>query len=305
MIIKGLDNGYLYTKDNEMRLFKSAYSRTDMSLTDKSKIIINGDNYYFGKGNTTADADKSDNKVTEVSILANLAMTFVTTGDNEYCIVGGLPIAQYKEHKGKFRDAIMRYNNSEVIYDNKLFKPHIREVDIFAQGVGALFNIGLPDGEYISFDVGSYTINVILIEIINGMPHIIKFDTWYDGILTLYSKIIFEVNRKFNVTLDIDYAEKIISRGRLVVNGENKNLDFIKLIMSDYLDNILTKFKPNYPYSTETIVFSGGGSNLLSDMFRFDNSIILPDSQFANATGYYNFGIQKYGNLVERGYKYA
>ena len=45
-IVKGLDNGFLYTKDNQHRIFKSAYSTTDSSLLDGKKIEINGEIYY-------------------------------------------------------------------------------------------------------------------------------------------------------------------------------------------------------------------------------------------------------------------
>lgn len=299
MIIKAIDHGYLYTKDNDFNLFKSAYERSDMTLTGKNKIIINSNTFYFGSGLTTTDSNKIDSNINMIGTLAIMAMT----GQDEYVLVTGLPISQYKDNKEKFKETILGYNKFDVVFDNKPFKPMIKDVVVFAQGVGALYNIGLPDGEYISFDIGSYTINVILVEIINGIPYIIKWDTWYDGILTLFSKIIFETNKRFNTTLDVQYAEKIINRGFLHVNGEKQDIEYVKLIIADYIEGIFSKFKPNYPYATESIIFSGGGSIMFIDFLlnHFNNSIVLPNSQFANATGYYNFGVQKYGHLLGRG----
>jgi hypothetical protein len=301
MVIKGLDHGYLFTKDNERRIFKSAFSYTDNSLSDKSKIIIDGITYYFGYGNTTADVDKTDNLLNKVCTLANLAQSKY----DECCLVVGLPIIQYKEKKDKLVESIMKYNESEVIYMNHSFKPNIKDVTVFMQGIP--YGIGLSDGEYIGIDIGSYTINVSSIEIINGIPHIIKFDTWFDGILTLYRDIITEVNRRFDLTLELQYAEKILSKG-LMINGQKEDISFLKLIIQGYLDNIFSKLKPNYPnYATTLMLLSGGGSILLNNIISkfYTNIMLLPDSQFVNATSYYNFGLQKYGDLLERRRIYA
>lgn len=300
MIIKGLDNGYLYTKDNDRNIIKSAYSRVDRTLSNKSKIIINGETFYYGKGVPTANVDKSDSLVTRVCSLSILAMTREQTGDDEFCLVVGLPISQYKGMKDKFAEEIMNYNNYEVTYNDFTFRPKIKDVSVFAQGAGVLFNTGVVDDEYIVFDVGSYTINVVLIELINGIPHIIKYDTWFDGILTLYEEIISETNRMFDLTLGVEYAEKIITKGELYVRGDKVDLTYVKLIMKDYLERIFAKFKTNYPYATTNILFCGGGSILLNNILlnEFSNSLVIPDSQFANAIGYYNFGIQKYSKLL-------
>lgn len=300
--IVGLDHGYSYTKDNLHNIFKSAYSRTNNTLTDKYKITIDGEDYYFGSGVTTSDTDKSDSMVNEICTLATLCLR----DSKESYIVVGLPIAQYLTKKDKFNNAILQYNKRDVIYQGESIPINIKDVSVFAQGVGALFNIGLPDGMYISFDIGSYTINVVLVEIIKGCPHIQKYDTWYDGIMTLFNKLITEVNLRYDLTLDVEYAETILTNG-LTVYGEKQDLAFLKPIMSGYLDNILSKFKPNYPYATTLIALSGGGTNLLGNIFAncFPNSMALPNPQFANAQGYYNFGLQKYEHLLEGRCKFA
>lgn len=294
---KGIDHGFYNTKDSDYNMFRSAFSRTDSMLSDKSKIIINGTTYYFGYGNTTGDNDKSSSLVNMVSTMAILAMT----GDYEYCLVVGLPIIQYKSMKDKLRDSIMQYNGYSIRYQNKEFKAKIKDVTVFAQGVGALFNIGLEDGEYISLDIGSYTINVVLVEIINGIPHIKKYDTWFIGILTLYNKVIKAVNDAEGVTLDTEDAPRILTKG-LLVKGEKRDDGYVKGILEDYLDDVLGRFKQNYPnYSIIPIMLSGGGAIMFSKFFtnRFSNSMMLPNSQFANAIGYGNFAKQKYGYLLE------
>lgn len=296
-MILGLDNGYHFTKDNTRCIFKSAFNRTDVSLSEQNKIIIDGVDYYFGKGVSTTDINKIDSQINKICTLADLSMK----GSGDYYLVIGLPIGQYKNYKDKFIETVMGYNKSNIIYKNRQLDIKIKDVTVFAQGAGVLFNYDIPNGRYIILDVGSYTINVVLLELINKIPHIIKFDTWYDGILTLYEKIIYEINRKYNLPLDIMDAEYILSSG-LSVNGEKQDTKFINVIKQDYLDNIFTKFKLNYPYSTTPILNCGGGGEMLHKMIEneFRNSILMPDSQFANADGYYRFGLQKYSNYAER-----
>lgn len=294
---KGLDNGFYSIKDNEYRIFRSAFSRTDLTFSKNSEITIDGNTYYFGYGNTTGDSDKSNSLVNKICTLANLAMT----GDHEYCLVVGLPIIQYKTMKDNLRDSIMRYNGADIEYMDSKFKAKIKDVTVFAQGVGALFNIGLEDGVYISFDIGSYTINVVLVEIINGIPHIKKYDTWFNGILTLYNKVIKAINSTEGLPLEIEDAPLILSNG-LNVKGEKIKDDYVKGILEDYLDDVLGKFKQNYPnHNLLPIMFSGGGAIMFSKFVanRFSNSMVLPNSQFANAIGYGNFARQKYGNTIE------
>lgn len=295
--IIGLDHGYYYTKDNLRNIFKSAYSRTNNTLTDKYKIVIDGETFYFGSGTPTADTDKSSSLVNKVGTLAIMSMR----NAKESFLVVGLPITQYLTKKDKFAETIMQYNSCKVEYKDRIFTPNIKHVSVFAQGVGALFNIGLDDGKYICFDIGSYTINVVLVQIKNGIPHIIKYDTWFDGILTLYNKIIKEVFDKCdNAIITTEDVEDVLTNG-LNVKGEQIELTFLKPVIRDYLENIFAKFKPNYPFSIYPILFVGGGSVFLNNILAscFPNSMILPNAQFANAQGYYNFGLQKYGYLLE------
>jgi plasmid segregation protein ParM len=291
-MVYGIDNGYHYTKDSDKHIFKSAIQRTDNSLTGDNQIIINGVNYYFGKGDTTADIDKIDSTINRVCTLASLAMK----GSGDYNLVVGLPIGQYHSKKDKFKQSIMDYNHHEIMYNNKWLDIRILDVTVFAQGAGVLFRYPIPDGEYIIVDVGSYTVNVVLVDLVDGIPHIIKYDTWYKGILILYGDIINAVNQRYDLTLDMMDAEKIIKQG-LNVNSTRVDVKFLDNVKEEYLSSIFTKFKLRYSYATTPIIICGGGGALMQSMIEeeFNNSILMPDAQFANAIGYYNFGLQKYG----------
>jgi plasmid segregation protein ParM len=248
--------------------------------------------HFFGVGNPTVDIDKIDAPINKIGILSSIAMC----GSNEYYIVVGLPITQYKAKKERLRNMVMSYNGCDIIYNGRKINYHIRDVGVCPQGIGALYTIN-SSSDRILFDIGSYTINVALIEYSNGNPKIIKSDTWYSGVLNLYQRVIEEINRKFDLTLKPSYAEKVLSTGELSIDGSPCDLKFLKPIISDYLDPVFTQFKLKYDeYKTVPTTLIGGGAELLHGAFErtVKNCEIIEDSQFANALGYHRYGIDKF-----------
>ena len=94
-MIKGLDNGYVYTKDNEKNIFPSAFSTEDKVVSNAIPITIDNKQYYTGIGKSTVELDKTNLEITKVCTLTNLAMS----NDKEFYLVVGLPVGQYKEQK--------------------------------------------------------------------------------------------------------------------------------------------------------------------------------------------------------------
>ena len=109
-MIKGLDNGYLYTKDNEKNIFPSAFSVEDKVVSNVIPIVIDNKQYYTGIGKFTVELDKTNLEITKVCTLTNLAMS----NDNEFYLVVVLPVGQYKEQKDKFKETILSYNHCLV-----------------------------------------------------------------------------------------------------------------------------------------------------------------------------------------------
>jgi len=279
---KGLDNGYDSTKDSNLTIFKSAYSTVDQMITGSKHITIDGKNCYVGVGSPTVDIDKTDTEITKACTLTNLAMS----GDNDYYLVVGLPISQYKSQHDKFKETILNYNKCEVIYNNTPLRFTIKEVTVHAQGIGAFYSHKI-DNDGIMFDIGGFTIDTALIEMINGVPTIKISNTWFKGVLTLFSSVIQQVNTKFNLTLEPYVAEKILLKG-LSINGEKQDITFLQDVLDEYLKPIIKEFCLLYPYKTTDIYICGGGGSLLFNVLKriFPSAILLPNSQFANAIGF-------------------
>lgn len=295
MINKGLDTGYRFTKDNEHRIFASAYSTNDKTITGANKITINGKDKFVGVGPMTSDVDKIDSELNEVCVINNLALT----GENEYCLTVGLPIGQFKSQKDKFKEKILGYNKCEVIYNNKDFKVRIKDVFVFPQGAAALYSIPRSNSDKIIFDIGGLTFDIAYIENSFNNPSITKSDTWYKGMRTLYSSIIQEVNLKFGLRLEIAEAEKILLKG-LRLHGIEQSLDFLQPTLCNYLDPIADEIRMNYPTDTTQIYLCGGGAKILYNALtrRFKQVILMNDCQFANAIGYYNLGARMFAKYL-------
>lgn len=291
--IKGIDNGYAFTKDNERRIFKSAYSLSDNVISGTNHIIVDGVHYFVGNGQMTRDVDKTNTTINKVCTITNLAMT----GEKEYYIVAGLPIGSYKTQKDDLRQSILKYNECDVRLGNgRKFAYIIKDAYIFPQGAAALYSSNFQ-GDCIIVDIGGLTIDVAYLEYNFNKPNIAQSDTWYKGMRILYSSIIEQVNNRFKLRLETHQAEKILLEG-LSVKGVNQDMSFLQGTYTNYINPILDELELKYPTDTVPIKLIGGGSVFLQNAFkkRFVTVEIVSDSQFSNAIGYYNIGKNVFSN---------
>lgn len=291
MLIKGLDVGYSHTKDNNGRIFRSAYSTNDTSVVGSKKLTIDGKNYYIGSGKMTSEVDKTNTELNKVCTIYNIIMSDA----KDLCVVAGLPIGQYEEQKVRLKESILGYNKCVVSYDNRPCSFKIHDVIVSPQGVSSLYTLKELLGEYIVIDIGGLTIDPCLVEFTATSSQILKSDTWYKGMRTLYSSIIEIVNNRYGLKLDNSYAEKILLMG-LKVRGVQQDLSFLKPLLQDYIDILVEEIKLKYPTETTPMYLVGGGTDLLYNAFRkrFQDVNKIVNPQFANAIGYYNIGYFKF-----------
>lgn len=162
-MIKGLDNGYMYTKDKV--------------VSGAIPIIIDGKQYYTGIGKTTVEIDKINSDINKVCTLTNLAMSNINSNTKEIYLVVGLPISQYKTQKDKFKETILNYNHWIVEYQNRVIHFNINDVMVFPQGVTSLHTIDNLSSNELILDIGGRTFDISLIEMIDNKPTLIKSDT--------------------------------------------------------------------------------------------------------------------------------
>lgn len=292
MVIKGIDVGYQYTKDNDGNIFKSAYSKHSNSYLKETNLVIDGEKYYVGYGHSTTDYNKSNSTINKVCTLYSIAST-QKTYDIDYIISVGLPISQYSTQKENLEKSILDYNNSDVYFNGRKMYFNIKKVFVSPQGLSSIYaykNLNEMLGEYTIIDIGGGTIDSCLVEFDNCKSEVQKYNTYYKGIKTLFDEIIETINNKFELRLGIDKAEKILMTGRLEIEGTPADLNFLKPLLQDYIDGIVENIKINYPVKTSKILLCGGGSKLTYNQLKkhLKNVDLIEDSQFSNAKGYYN-----------------
>lgn len=294
-MVKGIDTGNAYTKDESGHIFRSAMSRTDDLLSKSIKLRANGDVYYMGRGSLTIDEDKSDSEINRLCVLTCLAMS----PGSDFEIVAGLPIGLYKEQRQRLSRSIKSCDGSAVSLNDGPSKiVYINAIDVYPQGAGALYSQNIT-GDALIVDVGGYTIDTALIEITDAHPELIQQNTFFNGVLPLQSKIIEAVTEKYGVSLELRHAEKILKTKELKINGEIKNISFVQGILQDHFDEFFSTLKLNYKTATTQIYLCGGGAALLYAAFkkRFPHVVMMENPQFANANGLYQIGLRKFGRV--------
>ncbi len=286
MSIVGVDLGYTYTKNSSMNIFPSKCTKSEPILGG-TKISINGDTYFVGDGESTVELNKIDHDITKSCLMYSLTNCF---DGSPFDIVTGLPISQYKNQKDSFKEMINKNRRNHVLINGVEIPITIRNVEIYPQGAGALYSQCIFD-DAIIIDIGGRTVDIAYFDISEHKRKLVKSNTLFDGMLVLYSKIITQVNNKYELTLPADYAEKILLNG-LTVDGEKQDISFLKPTISEHVNRIFEEVRLNYPHTTTTIYLCGGGSKLLKNAFskRFKNIVLMDNSQFANAIGFKKVG---------------
>lgn len=290
-MIKAIDIGYTFTKDESKNKFKSAYTTIDSVVTGAHKLKVDNKTFYVGTGKETIDLDKCETEINRLCLLTDLALS----QDDEFFIVTGLPINQYKEQKDKLKNFFLLQNNKEVSINDKIEKIiRINDILVYPQGVGALYSQNIQ-GDIIIVDIGGRTLDVALIEMVDGKYQLQKSNTWYEGMLVLYSKVIEVINKKFELSLEPRYAEKFLLNG-LELFGEKQDLTFTVPVVQEHFEKIFRELMLNYPSKTTPIYLCGGGAHLLYNAFqkRFPNVQLMQEGQFANVMGFYQIAQKEF-----------
>jgi hypothetical protein len=192
------------------------------------------------------------------------------------------------------------YNKSKIIYHNTELNIKITDVTVYPQGAATVYTLNRNAGKYIIVDIGAYTIDIALIEMINGLPTVIKYDTWFKGITTLHSKVAEAINNKFALSLDPQDVEQTLLDNSIIIDGKRTETSFLNTTIESYLEDIYYLLDLNYKSHITDIYLCGGGVSILYQSFkaRYPQADLIKDAQFANANGYYQIGLQKYYKYI-------
>lgn len=290
MIIKGIDNGYGYTKDESLNIFRSAYTTEEpLSLYSGHPITVDGVPYWVGTGRGTVDINKSDSLLNKIGTLTCLALTPGT----DFCIVAGLPVNQFKQDKDVLRRTIIGYSGTSISLGTNSPKTiRIHDVAVYPQSVATLYSSNITD-DVILVDIGYRTVDMVLIQFTQNKPAISLSDTYYCGMFSLYDLISNTINQKFGLTTSALEMEHLLERG-LYIDGIKQDLGFLSSVLRQYYNDLFTQLTLKYPIRTTPIMLTGGGAHFVQKAFsnRFPQTIVHKNNQFSNALGYHRIGLK-------------
>lgn len=285
-MIIGIDLGNYGVKTSEKVHFLSKFS--EISFTEENKIVFNGKTLFLGNGEFSTDWDKTRKENTLPLLFSAIHKS---TQDNVNQVVVGLPIQQYKTHKQELKEFIennrcARINNRQLI---------IEDVEVAPEGASAYYNIDLDnrrdigDKQLVMIDIGGRTTDVSMF--INKKIADIK--TISVGMLNVYQDIIDYINTEYTQNFNLEDGELILKDG-LFLDGENKDISFIKPILQNHFNSIYKDLQLKFNLSKGYVFLTGGGSTIFKTAFRnrLNNLIVSNNPLWDNAIGFKRVGEQ-------------
>lgn len=282
-MIIGVDIGNYSTKVFPSVIFKSSVETNENIMGSKIKLELNGETFYIGESNIETMLNKA-NKDNIIPLLTTAILK--TTTDTTNYVVVGLPIGQYKEYKEQLKERIMSYKFKNLRINGADRNLIIKECEVYPESLATYYALNWKD-DCIIIDIGGRTTDICYIR--NGK--LINHSTLAVGTLNIYSDVSKYLNNKYALNVDFEYAEKIINRGSLNINGTDVDLNCIKEILKNNFFKINKELELNYPVSTEAIILTGGGGKLFEGAFKRRYNVRLADNYvFTNAEGFKRIG---------------
>lgn len=286
-MIIGVDLGNYAVKTSEKVYFLSKVSEMD-NFTGENKIIYNDKTMYVGEGEFSTDWNKSKKESTLPLLYAAIERS---VKDNINQVVIGLPIQQYKSNKEELKELI---SNNRCAYINNR-RMLIECIEVAPEGASVYYNIPLHVREeigtkqFIVTDIGGRTSDISVF--VN--KKIVDVKTIPTGMLNIYQDIIDHINSNYTENFTLEDGEVILREG-LFLNGENKDVNFIKPILHKHFNSIYKELQLKFNLNKGYIYLTGGGSNILKIAFknRLNNLIVSQEPIYDNAIGFKRVGEQ-------------
>ena len=146
--------------------------------------------------------------------------------------------------------------------------------------------IKIGSKQLLIIDIGGRTTDIVLLE----NKKIIDVKTIPIGMLNIYQEIIDYINTKYTESFTLEDGETVLREG-LFLDGENKDISFIKPILQNNFNSIYKEIQLKYNTNKGYVYLTGGGGMMLQAPFkRRLNNLIVTESIFDNAMGFMRVG---------------
>lgn len=207
----------------------------------------------------------------------------------------GLPLAYYRFQKDELKRRLEKITAHLTIGEGPERYINISRVNVFPQGVGVLLSPGLNialAGRIAVIDIGYYTTDYLLFEVINGSPVPIpelcgSIDAGIHlasrGISVKYQEKTSALAPKFLLN-DMILGKDICFNGRKL--DLTKEFDVVLKRNAEQITQSVYAIWSQQADNIHQTVVAGGGSLLLSKYLEFPNITLPDDPVYANAEGF-------------------
>lgn len=243
----------------------------------------------------TATTTLSRIKSEEIHDLFILTAAYLCGASGFADIAVGLPLAYYRFQKQELKERLQKIS-AHVSVDNCPEKYiSISSVHVFPQGVGVLLSSGLSlaqAGKIAVVDIGYYTTDYLLFELIEGSPvPIPELCGSIDIGIHLASRGTASAYQEKTGSLAPKFLLNDLTAGEVVFfNGKplDLNMEFnqaLKRNADQITQEVLAAWGKQADNISQTIL-AGGGSLLLNRYLSFPNVSLPTDPVFANTEGF-------------------
>lgn len=278
-------------------LFTSGLIRSDNPQGIKSDCVCwNGKYYTLTEKRISYMRDKTEDERFYVLTLFAIAYELERKGIMEtesvldITLLVGLPPAHYGQLHRRFEDYFFR--KREIVdfeFNNRIYSIRINRVVSYTQALAAaITRYGDLKNHAVSYiiDIGGFTVDVLKLR--HGKPDLEVVESFEQGVITLYNKIISQCNSQFDMLIEDSDIDEIIKGEPTILPGE------IQMLIRGNAQQFLAEFynflrERGIDVKSSKCVFAGGGSLLLRNMIERGGKVGFPifiDSIHANAIGY-------------------
>lgn len=289
-MIIGVDLGNYAVKTSEKVHFLSKVIESN-GFYIGDEIGYEGKTIIVGEGEFQTDFNKSMKENTLPLLFSALALS--SENDEFFQVVLGLPIQQYKSNKKEMIKYIEDNRSKEITLNGKTRDITITDIEIAPEGASAYYNLSpaaksnIGSKQLVIVDIGGRTTDVCLFK----DRQIKNYKTIPVGMLNVYNDIVTTVNELYTKSFVLEDGEEIVREG-LFVDGEYKDVSFIKPILKRHFDSIFKDLQLNFDVSKGYVLLTGGGANIFKNAFknRLKNLIVSEDNVFDNVKGFKKVG---------------
>lgn len=291
----GVDIGYGNTKSMN-HVFASGIKELFVKPPLEKKCVKYKDKYYIvGNPKMEIPKSKTENEHTRILTMAIIAEELkgrrLTEADIRLGI--GLPLTKMGSEKNDYEKYMLAEPNLEFEYEDKLYKVHIKSVDVFPQGyAGYLEKIKDIKKSAVIVDIGSWTVDILPIK--DGKPDIARCKSLPLGTITCMNEINENLRQLFDGEADEGTIKEVMIKGKSDIN--NNYLTVIKEGISAYVDSIMNNLRGlKFNKDINQFVFIGGGAAIIDHFYADKDSVTIFSDICINAKGY--------AHLIETKYK--